>query len=76
MRHIRTLTGIIALLGLAASAVADAPIRAAADTPVAICSATGEACPAPCGPHCQSCPMPCSGMESAQICRDAEPASR
>lgn len=72
MRHIRTLAGIMGLLALAPSAVADAPRRAAADP---VCSLTGGACPVPCEPCPQSCPVPCTGMATAQVEQDAEMAS-
>lgn len=72
MRRIRILTGSLALLALAASAVADAPIPATAADRV-VCSITGGACPLPCNP----CPIPCSmSGASGQECSGMAVASR
>ena len=67
MRHIRMWTGVVTLLALASSAVADAPARAAATGSVAGCSITGAGCPLDCCP--QSCPVPCAegGLERASL---------
>jgi hypothetical protein len=59
MHRLRTLTGAVALLVLASTAVADAPTRTSA-APVAICPASGGSCPMPCGPCPEPCPMPCA----------------
>jgi hypothetical protein len=72
MRRIRILSGTVALLALAASAVADAPIPASASGRV-LCSTTGAACPLLCDP----CPFPCSTSgASAQECSGMAVASR
>lgn len=73
MRRIRIVTGTLALLALAASAVADAPIRSAAAEPASICSG---ACPLPCGPCPGPCPLPCASEGSAVACSEMAPASR
>jgi hypothetical protein len=75
MRRIRIATGTLALLALAASAVADAPNRAAAQS-AAVCSITDAACPILCGPCPSPCPLPCAGEASAQDCAAMAVASR
>lgn len=69
MHRLRTLTGAVALLVLASTAVADAPTRTSA-APVAICPADGS-CPMPCGPCPESCPLPCADQAGS-----ADPASQ
>lgn len=67
MRHIRMWTGVVTLLALASSAVADAPARAAPTGSVVDCSIAGDGCPLGCCP--QSCPVPCAeaGLEQASL---------
>lgn len=72
MHRLSTLTGAVALLVLASSAVADAPTRTSA-APVAICSATGEACPMPCGPCPESCPLPCADEAGTAVAASQTP---